>query len=364
MRGDTLRQRRGTWAGGAITASPSRPHTIAADNNDANLLSSPSDLPNRFSQHSSSLQDGIRYGNDRAVRGVSQGGNHNQGQLESGGGQHNTEWETLESAPLALGAVERSLDSTLPADDGMSSLRRRIQAIQKLEITAEEKARSVHGLMTEGYRSIHSYNSLKSTTANEFAKSQNQERPWTPISPQSKKTFERLSLTPASLSSDSMSTGPYYLSPTDLEATYVPAHSRNIENEPIPNGHVVDSPSDEDDAEAVAYLGCEHYRRNVKLQCYTCKRWYTCRFCHDAVEDHLLERRKTEHMLCMICKTAQAASQWCKSCGIMSASYYCSVCKLWDNDSRKSIYHCNDCGICRRGQGLGKDFTHCKVAYC
>jgi hypothetical protein len=36
-------------------------------------------------------------------------------------------------------------------------------------------------------------------------------------------------------------------------------------------------------------------------------------------------------------------------------------CKLWDDDPEKSIYHCNDCGICRIGQGLGKDFFHCKV---
>ena len=36
-------------------------------------------------------------------------------------------------------------------------------------------------------------------------------------------------------------------------------------------------------------------------------------------------------------------------------------CKLWDDDPHKSIYHCNDCGICRIGKGLGKDFFHCKV---
>ena len=38
-------------------------------------------------------------------------------------------------------------------------------------------------------------------------------------------------------------------------------------------------------------------------------------------------------------------------------------CKLWDDDPEKKIYHCDDCGICRIGAGLGKDFFHCKVSH-
>ncbi|KAL1957895.1 hypothetical protein VTO42DRAFT_5460 [Malbranchea cinnamomea] len=167
------------------------------------------------------------------------------------------------------------------------------------------------------------------------------------------------------MSSNSVTAGPYYLTSADLEPTYVPKRSRrsnDTENAlSIPNEVDSDIMSDEDEFDDGPQLGCEHYSRNVKLQCYTCKRWYTCRFCHDAVEEHSLERGKTEYMLCMLCKTPQLASQWCKSCGAIAASYYCSICKLWDNDSRKAIYHCADCGICRRGQGLGKDFIHCKT---
>ena len=37
------------------------------------------------------------------------------------------------------------------------------------------------------------------------------------------------------------------------------------------------------------------------------------------------------------------------------AQYYCDRCKLWDDDSTP-IYHCYECGICRVGHGLGKDF--------
>jgi hypothetical protein len=36
-------------------------------------------------------------------------------------------------------------------------------------------------------------------------------------------------------------------------------------------------------------------------------------------------------------------------------------CRLWDDSPTKSIYHCADCGVCRVGKGLGKDFFHCKV---
>jgi hypothetical protein len=108
-------------------------------------------------------------------------------------------------------------------------------------------------------------------------------------------------------------------------------------------------------------LGCSHYRRNVKMQCFTCNKWYTCRLCHDASENHVLPRRDTKFMLCMLCQTPQAVSQTCTACGEDAAYYYCAICKLWNNDPRKSIYHCNDCGLCRVGQGIGKDYFHCKT---
>ncbi|BFZ57432.1 hypothetical protein PYCC9005_004484 [Savitreella phatthalungensis] len=108
-------------------------------------------------------------------------------------------------------------------------------------------------------------------------------------------------------------------------------------------------------------LGCSHYRRNCKLQCSKCDRWATCRFCHNEAEDvdHELVRQETKNMLCMYCSTVQPAAQHCRSCTRKMASYFCAKCKLWDNDPDKSIYHCNSCGICRVGLGLGKDFFHC-----
>lgn len=108
-------------------------------------------------------------------------------------------------------------------------------------------------------------------------------------------------------------------------------------------------------------LGCEHYRRRCKLECSTCGRWYTCRFCHDEVEMHKLIRPQTRHMLCMNCGTAQESNQNCTNCKLQMARYYCDHCKLWDDDPDKSIYHCQACGICRIGKGLGIDFFHCST---
>lgn len=239
---------------------------------------------------------------------------------------------------------------SLPADDGMRLLRQRIHSIRETGESNAEKARHIHALMTERYRASLSSQSLSTL--------QGAERPRTPTSPRSKRYSGQSFLTPGSAYSVSSSTSgsPYFLGPEDLTPTYAPKRRSSLSNT-LDEGIL--GLSDEVDDDGYIEMGCRHYRRNVKLQCYTCKRWYTCRFCHDEVEDHKLERRKTENMFCMICKSPQPASQGCRVCGNQAAFYYCGICKLWDNDVEKSIYHCQFCGICRLGQGLGKDFFHC-----
>lgn len=54
-----------------------------------------------------------------------------------------------------------------------------------------------------------------------------------------------------------------------------------------------------------------------------------------------------------------ALSGSCCSCSAKLASYYCSICHLWDDEPGRAIYHCPFCNVCRRGQGLGIDFFHC-----
>ncbi|EEB08799.1 ubiquitin-protein ligase E3 [Schizosaccharomyces japonicus yFS275] len=107
-------------------------------------------------------------------------------------------------------------------------------------------------------------------------------------------------------------------------------------------------------------LGCPHYMRCCKKQCTKCLGWYTCRRCHDAVNSHTLDRHATNKMLCMLCQTVQPPAKYCRSCDACMAEYYCSKCKLWDGDPHKSSYHCDECGICRVGRGLGDDYFHCK----
>mgnify|MGYP000847646437 CR=1 FL=1 len=252
--------------------------------------------------------------------------------------------------------------SPLPEDDGMGVLRRKIHAIRDTEASNAEKARLIHNLMTEGYNSSQSsLNNQSSSMARSPSSLRSLERSCTPASHRSRQSFDRLSITSASTVSVTHATNPYNITPEDLKPTFVPKEDPQIS---LSSHSSLPEDIDEDESleeEEEAALGCRHYKRNVKLQCYDCKRWYTCRFCHDEVEDHSLNRRKTENMLCMLCGRAQPAAQWCKGCGEQAARYYCTICKLWDDDNKKSIYHCNDCGICRIGQGLGKDFFHCKV---
>jgi hypothetical protein len=110
-------------------------------------------------------------------------------------------------------------------------------------------------------------------------------------------------------------------------------------------------------------LGCKHYQRACKLQAHCCGKWDTCRFCHDEVSDHTITRSLVETMMCMHCSTVQPAGKTCinEECKQDVAAYYCKECKLWDNDPKKNIYHCHDCGICRIGKGLGIDYFHCET---
>ncbi|KAI4167918.1 MAG: hypothetical protein LQ343_006788 [Gyalolechia ehrenbergii] len=248
----------------------------------------------------------------------------------------------------------------LPADDGMSSMRKRITAIQRTDSSSSEKARMIHDLMTEQYNS--SQSSLYAShpfRARSPASLASHERPTTPASLRSMDNSLQCTSPPTSLSSVAEASNSFNPTFEDLKPTF---YGKPTSNQPTAatGDRSTDRLSDAS-GEDTRPLGCPHYKRNIKLQCSACYRWYTCRFCHDEVEDHSLNRRETKNMLCMLCGCAQSASEECSRCGERSARYYCSVCKLWDDDPGKSIYHCNDCGICRIGQGLGKDFYHCKT---
>ncbi|PON56330.1 43kDa postsynaptic protein [Parasponia andersonii] len=90
-------------------------------------------------------------------------------------------------------------------------------------------------------------------------------------------------------------------------------------------------------------FGCEHYKRNCKIQAACCGKLFTCNFCHDSMSDHSMDRTP--------------------SCnGFAMAKYYCDVCKLFDD--QRNIYHCPFCNICRVGRGLRVDYFHCMSCNC
>lgn len=225
----------------------------------------------------------------------------------------------------------------LPEDDGMGVLRRKIIDIQDRKLPAPEQARLVHQLLMESYKKSHLEPEL--------------ERPESPssvVSQEKKQAHAQTRLDPFKLWHDflgDVEEEPYekfVLTQDDVNPTYAPL-----------------APDEEDSEYRV--LGCDHYKRNVKSQCVTCSRWYTCRFCHDAAESHVMAAKDTKNMLCMFCGTAQRAGEVCIECSEPAAMYHCSICKLWNNDPDRSVYHCPDCGICRVGMGLGKDYFHCKT---
>jgi len=106
-------------------------------------------------------------------------------------------------------------------------------------------------------------------------------------------------------------------------------------------------------------LGCKHYQRRCKIRAKCCGKLFTCRLCHDAVSNHTMNRYQTEEVWCMLCDTLQPVSESCRSCHAQFAKYYCSICRLYDGNASRSIYHCHSCNVCRVGKGLGIDFFHC-----
>lgn len=253
------------------------------------------------------------------------------------------------------------MSGSLPEDDGMRSLRQQIHEIRDMAASSEEKARKMHALMTKDW--IVWQARLRARSPASFI---SQDRPHPPATPQSPPASDidvrTPSSSPRSITSALNPLDSYGLTPEDLIPSYRPPIEEADDTEALSPEN---APEQLDPSEP--NLGCKHYKRNVKIQCFDCKLWFTCRHCHDEAYaeqgnlEHKLNRKKIENMLCMLCQTPQPASQSCRECGKRAAYYYCDLCKLWDDTSTKRIYHCGDCGICRRGEGLGKDYVHCKV---
>lgn len=275
-------------------------------------------------------------------------------------------------SPAPMSPVETRSDTpqttnALPEFDANHELRRRILEIHNSNLSPEDKAMRAQELLAPGWSQSQNREQVQPKPSNivshdgemetEHNKGPEAARPGTPPNNNSilgglGSSFSLGGIWGAlqSPSRDNRETPRFQLTAEDLAPTYVPPPDQDQEDV------LMDIGFEHQD------LGCQHYKRNVKLQCNECKKWYTCRLCHDAAEPtHNLPRKETKYMLCMLCGLAQTAADTCKGCNVMAANYYCDVCKLWEGDVAKPIYHCNDCGICRKGMGLGKDFVHCKV---
>ncbi|KAL7600817.1 hypothetical protein Lser_V15G22907 [Lactuca serriola] len=116
--------------------------------------------------------------------------------------------------------------------------------------------------------------------------------------------------------------------------------------------------------------GCEHYRRRCKLCAPCCNKVFWCHRCHDnytsALNDpkerHNIVRGDVQQIVCIICNTEQPVDQICGNCGVKMGEYFCGICKLFDDDTSKQQFHCNDCGICRL---YGREnYYHCDKCGC
>jgi hypothetical protein len=105
-------------------------------------------------------------------------------------------------------------------------------------------------------------------------------------------------------------------------------------------------------------FGCSHYMKNCKIKAACCGQLFTCRRCHDEqVNDHKINRYLIEDMMCFFCSTVQPISNECTNCHKQMAHYFCRICKFFDGNEAKHIWHCDKCGLCRVGQ---KDaHAHC-----
>jgi len=102
--------------------------------------------------------------------------------------------------------------------------------------------------------------------------------------------------------------------------------------------------------------GCVHYKRNCLLVTPCCDKVYPCRVCHDEEEEHTLDRKTVKKVVCGQCKTRSDISKDCECGTVFGEAYFCSVCRLYDNEDKKQ-FHCDGCSICRVG---GQDnFEHC-----
>ncbi|KAL6715070.1 hypothetical protein ACLMJK_007331 [Lecanora helva] len=112
----------------------------------------------------------------------------------------------------------RSEEGALPADDGMSDMRKRIIAIQRTDSSSQVKAKLVHEVMTEKHNS--SQQSLLGPRTHSPGSMHSSEQLLTPSSPKSIDSLRQTVSPPTSSSSNIDPPNPFQLTAEDLKPTY------------------------------------------------------------------------------------------------------------------------------------------------
>jgi RING finger/CHY zinc finger protein 1 len=74
---------------------------------------------------------------------------------------------------------------------------------------------------------------------------------------------------------------------------------------------------------------------------------------------HKINRHVIQQVRCYKCSRVQPPQQYCVECNNLFGAYFCSVCNFFDNDTTKLTFHCDSCGVCRRG--LREGYIHCST---
>ncbi|KAM0298878.1 hypothetical protein ACHAPM_008310 [Fusarium culmorum] len=140
----------------------------------------------------------------------------------------------------------------IPEDDGMRELRSRIHAINSRDIPPSEKARLIHDVLLEGYTSSKAVPLVKKILEN--GGNLDQPLSQSPSSPASR---------PSMFWQNQPEEETFTLTEEDKTPTFVPVK--------LPKRHGSETPVEPCDViqETEQPLGCQHYERNVKLQCFT-----------------------------------------------------------------------------------------------
>lgn len=108
-----------------------------------------------------------------------------------------------------------------------------------------------------------------------------------------------------------------------------------------------------------ATVRCVHYRRNCNLVAPCCGRVVCCHQGHDAHSCGTSldrTRHRVKQVVCCSCKKIQPVGNTCRYCPRSFGENGCIPCRMWYSGDG---YHCDECGICRKGKK--RDMRHCAV---